>query len=179
MRPLMLATIGLMMSVSASAQGISSLKSHDVRKPIDITADELEVQTKDNTATFRGHVEAVQEDLNLKADRVTVYYRGQVEDSAPKGDAASISRIDASGAVQLTSPSETVRGNWGVYDLDMKIVTLGGAVVMKKGETSIKGDRMQLDLDSGITRIEGAENLTGDESNGRVRGRFLPPPKKN
>ena len=162
------------------AQGISALKKHNVDQPIDITADELEVQTKNNTATFRGHVDAVQSDLKLQADRVTVYYRNPVGDEKlPNKDASQISRIDASGNVILSSPTETVRSNWGVYDLDMKIVTLGGSVVMTKGGNNIRGDRLQLDLTTGVTRIEGGEGAKGSDQGGRVRGRFVPPVKKN
>lgn len=160
----------------AAEEGISSLKKHDVSQPIDISADELEVQTKDNTAIFRGHVEALQSDLTLKADRVTVYYRDQGGD-LPKGGPSAISRIDASGNVILLSPTETVKSKWGVYDLDMKIVTLGGSVVMSKDNNNIRGDRLQLDLVSGVTRIEGGDATTPAEGK-RVRGRFVPPAKK-
>jgi lipopolysaccharide export system protein LptA len=160
----------------AQAQGVSSLKKHDVNQPIDISADELEVQTKDNTAIFRGHVEAIQSDLNLKAERVTVYYREEPGTTLPKSGASAISRIDASGNVVLSSPSETVHSKWGVYDLDMKIVTLGGSVVMAKNGNNIRGDRLQLDLVSGVTRIEGGDVKAEDN---RVRGRFVPPARKD
>lgn len=163
--------------LQASGQGISSLKKHDVNQPIDISADELEVQTKDNTAIFRGHVAAVQSDMTIKADRVTVYYREQGGER-PLGGPSAISRVDASGNVLLTSASETVRSKWGVYDLDMKIITLGGSVVMTRGDNNIRGDRLQLDLVSGVTRIEGGDARAPLEEK-RVRGRFVPPPKKN
>lgn len=180
-RPLMVvgAVLALLAGVPLQAvgQGVSGLKKHDVNQPIDISADELEVQTKDNTAIFRGHVEAVQSDLNIKADRVTVYYRDQGGE-LPKGGPSAISRVDASGNVILTSPTETVKSKWGVYDLDMKIVTLGGSVVMTRGQNNIRGDRLQLDLVSGVTRIEGGDAKALPEEK-RVRGRFVPPPKKN
>ena len=162
---------------AAASESISSLKKHDVNQPIDIGADELEVQTKDNTAIFRGHVQAVQSDLSIDADRVTVYYRDQ-SGSAPKSGPSAISRIDASGNVKLSSPTETVRSKWGIYDLDMKIVTLGGSVVMTRGENNIRGDRLQLDLVSGITRIEGGDAKSQSQEP-RVRGRFVPRTKEN
>ncbi len=163
----------------AAAQDISSLKKHNVKQPIDISADSLEVKTKDNTAVFQGNVEAVQDDLKLMAERLTVYYRTSNKVDTAEDKPAAITRIDASGEVKLSSASEAVSSNWGVYDLDTRIITLGGAVVLSRGNTTIRGDRLQLDLETGLTRIEGAEADSAGKEGGRVKGSFVPPTKNN
>lgn len=167
-----------------AAAPVSALKSHNIDQPIDISADRLEVRSKENIAIFEGRVEAVQRDLTLKADRVTVYYKsGNEAPKATANDSTSngpppISRIDAAGGVQMVSPSETAGANWGVYDLDQRIVTLGGSVVLTRGDTTARGDRLQINLDSGVTRLE-TVNPGGSEggATGRVRGRFVPAEK--
>lgn len=163
----------------AAAQDVSSLKKHNVKQPIDISADSLEVKTKDNTAVFQGNVEAVQDDLKLMAERLTVYYRTSNKADTADDKPAAITRIDASGDVKLSSASEAVSSNWGVYDLDTRIITLGGAVVLSRGNTTIRGDRLQLDLETGLTRIEGAEADGAGNEGGRVKGSFVPPAKNN
>lgn len=176
------AVVWLMAGGMALAQeAVSALKEHDTRSPIDISADRLEVRSKDDLAVFEGRVEAVQKDLTLKADRITVYYdkaAGQKSSGTSSGEAPPISRIDAAGKVTLISPSETVAANWGVYDMVERIVTLGGAVVLNRGDVVVRGDRLQVNLESGVTRLETvATGAGGTEEKGRVRGRFLPSDK--
>lgn len=189
---------GLGGAAMAEPSGLSALKDHDVQQPIDITADRLEVRTKDNVAVFEGRVRADQGDMTLSADRVTVYYQGDETKTAQtlSGDTAkpeakpeakpaagaedkppTITRIDAAGSVKLVSPSETATGSWGVYDMEKRIITVGGAVQLTRGDATIKGDRMQVDLNSGVTKLDAADMGAG-EGKGRVRGRFTPSDKK-
>lgn len=162
---------------AAAQEGVSALRDHDTRSPIDISADRLEVRSKDDIAIFEGRVEAVQKDLTLKADRITVHY-DKVADQQNSGnsEAPPISRIDAAGQVTLISPSETVAANWGVYDMVERIVTLGGTVVLNRGDVVVRGDRLQVNLESGVTRLETVAS-GATEQKGRVRGRFLPSDK--
>ena len=39
----------------------------------------------------------------------------------------------------VSSPSETARGNFGIYDLDRKLITLVGAVQLDRGGSQISG----------------------------------------
>lgn len=158
---------------------VSALKDHDFKRAIDISADRLEVRTEDNKAIFEGGVEAVQEDLTLKADRVIVHYQAKKPLGA-EGGAPAISRIDVAGHVQLYSPSESVKSEWGVYDLEQRLITLGGNVFLERGEAQLQGDRLLVNLDSGVTTLETANTGTSDTGEpGRVKGRFVPADGKN
>lgn len=157
----------------ATAQ-VSALKDHDTAQAIDITADRLEVREKEDIAVFSGSVEAVQGELNINADSITVYYKKPVGGGDP-----TISRLDMAGNAKLVSPSEEVSSDWAVYDVEARLVTLGGSVVLGSGDSQVRGERLELDLESGITRFEGAP-VTGtgpgeDDPTGRVRGRFSVP----
>ncbi len=168
--------IGVVPEAPAATSGVSALKSHDTEQPIDISADRLEVRSKDDVAVFEGRVEAVQKDLTLKSDRVTVYYQTKSGKTKPSGTPSTISRIDAAGNVQLETPSEQATANWGVYDMEKRILTLGGSVVLNRGDVVVRGDRLQVDLDSGVTKLDTADAGTGG-GQGRVRGRFVPAEK--
>ncbi len=176
-----LVALALAPALAGSAPGsdpVSALKEHDIRQAIDISADRLEVRTKDNVAVFEGRVEAVQEDLKLQADRITVHYQLRRADNADDRPPA-IARIDATGNVQLSSPSERVAGDWGVYDMEQKIVTLGGSVILTRDKTMVRGDRLQVNLETGVTRLETADAGAGvGGEQGRVRGRFVPAEKQ-
>jgi lipopolysaccharide export system protein LptA len=161
------------------SNGISALKDHNIRQAIDISADRLEVRAKDSVAVFEGRVQAVQDDMTLYADRLTVHYQKRAGGQAVGGDRTpAISRIDALGKVKLTSPTESVAGDWGVYDMEQRIVTLGGAVVLSHDDVVVRGDRLQVDLRTGITKLETADAGTGSQD-GRVRGRFVPADKES
>ncbi|MDG1708178.1 MAG: LptA/OstA family protein [Emcibacteraceae bacterium] len=152
----------------ASAQ-VSALKEHNVDNPVDISADRLEVKQKENIAFFTGNVVVTQSDMSLVSDRITVFYEGDREE----GNTSSISRLDASGNVVMTSLTETIRSTWGVYDLEEKIITLGGQVVFNNAEGQITSPRLQVNLNTGQITMDGGRS--DDDNTGRVTGQFTPP----
>lgn len=155
---------------AAQAQGISALKRHDTNATIDVNADRIEVRDRENLALFQGNVKVHQADMTLEANTVRVYYdRGQAESLV-------IQRIDANGNVQLTSPSERAVGNYGIYDVRQRQITLVGNVRLTKGDSTLNGDRLQVNLESGVMRLDGAPAVAG-QSSSRVTGRFVVPPR--
>ncbi len=151
----------------AHAQGATSaLKGHNSNAPIDVAADRIEVQDRTDRAVFAGNVKVRQAELALDAARLTVAYSS--------GGGIQIRRLDASGGVVVRSPSETARGDFGIYDLDRKLITLIGAVQLDRGESRINGSRLVIDLDSGRAVIDGGAPGVG-QSGGRVTGRFTVP----
>ena len=142
----------------------ASFEKHDSNLPIDIIADDLEVRQDQNIAIFRGAVEATQGQLVLMAETLTVYYKEHTGEGDPP-----IGRIDGAGDVHLSSPNESADGNWAIYDVERQIITLGGDVTLRQNDSILMGDRLELDLDSGVTRF-GSTNE--NDANGRVRGRF-------
>jgi lipopolysaccharide export system protein LptA len=166
-------TVLVALAGGALAQEQPAASGHDTSQPIEINADSLEVQQDRQIAIFRGKVDVVQGEMRLRADSLTVHYRdkngggGDVE--AELG--ATISRIDASGNVFISSPSQTAQGREGVYDVERGVIVLTGAVVVTRGKNVIRGERVVLDLVSGRSRMEsGAQG-------GRVRALFAPPGK--
>lgn len=139
---------------------------HDTTLPIEITADGLEVQRDQRRAIFRGNVDAVQGEMHLKADQLTVIYA--------KGEDGRmvISRIEAEGHVLLSSPNETAQGEKGVYNVATSTINLVGSVVLTRGQNVIRGDRLELNLVTGLSRIEGGQASGG--SSQRVKGIFVP-----
>lgn len=171
--------VALILAVAAGvhAQGLS-LK-HDSSLPIEITADRLEVAQADQVATFSGKVDAVQGDLVLSADRLKVYY-GNKQDGAPTPTLAggSIRRIEAEGNVFLSSPRETAQGETGVYDVAGNQMTLEGSVVLTQGDNVVRGDRLEVDLASGQSRVLAAVPASeGGSAPQRVRALFTPQAK--
>jgi lipopolysaccharide export system protein LptA len=170
--PILLAPLALATAAAAVAQSrepVSALKGHNSDAPIDLTADRLEVQDRADRAIFAGNVHVKQDDLTLDTSRLTVAY------SSSGG--VQIKRLDASGGVTVRSPSETARGSFGIYDLDRKLITLVGNVVLQRQGSQLSGQRLVIDLDSGRTVIDGGPAGVG-QSGGRVTGHFTVPQRR-
>ena len=168
----LLAGAGLALAAASAALGQgagSALKGHNTDAPVDVAADRIEVQDRADRAIFSGNVEVRQGALQLSTSRLTVAYAsaGGIE----------INRLEASGGVVLRSPSETARSQFAVYDLDRRIVTMIGSVVLTRGQSHVQGGRLVLDLDSGRAVMDGgAPGAPGTaETGGRVTGRFTVP----
>jgi lipopolysaccharide export system protein LptA len=154
---------------AAGQQSGSALRGHNSDAPIDWGAERIEVQDRSNRVILSGNVVAKQANLTLNAERITVAYL--------QNNGIKVQRIDASGGVFLRSPSETARGEFAIYDLGQRIITLVGNVTLTRDGSDINGGRLVLDLDSGRAVMDGSRPSGGQP--GRVSGTFLVPQREN
>ena len=143
---------------------VSALKGHNSNAPVDVSADR---------AIFAGNVHVKQAELTLDTARLTVAYSGGSQASG----GVQIRRLDAAGGVTVHSPSETAKGDFAIYDLDRKLITLIGAVQLNRGDNQVNGSRLVIDLDSGRAVIDGGPPGV-NQSGGRVSGHFTVPQRK-
>lgn len=148
---------------------ISALKGHDSKAPIDLSADRAEAQDRADRAIFAGNVVVKQGELTLRTARLTLAYASQ--------NGIDINRIDASGGVTVVSPSETAKGDFGVYDLEDGLITLVGNVRLERGGSFLSGGRLTIDLNTGRAVMDGGVRGI-NQAGGRVTGRFTVP-KRN
>lgn len=175
---LALALVAAAAGPAAGQEAGSGIRNHNSNAPVDVEADRIEVQDRADRAVFSGNVRARQADLNLAAQRITVAYSGDAAGGSPQ-----IQRLDASGGVVVTSPSEVARGNYAIYDLNRRLITMIGGVVLTRGANTVRGQRLVMDLASGRTTLDGSSGgaATGGAGSGgtggRVSGRFTVPPR--
>ena len=156
-------------------------------EPIEITADRLDVDQTKKRAVFGGNVNAVQGNVHLAAQVLTVFYDDASDSAAavaagtpasaaanaqPSSDVAGaggrIKRMEVTGGVHVSSPTEIATGDKGIYDMEGGTITLVGNVIVMRGENVLRGSRLSIDVASGKS------NLEGSEQNGRVKGLFVP-----
>jgi lipopolysaccharide export system protein LptA len=141
-------------------------------KPIKINSATLEVRDKDKMATFAGDVHLVQGDTVLRSKTLVVFYDDDSVAKPANGPAAAtaaqpkqqIRRAEAKGGVIVTQKDQTATGDNGVFDMRANTVTLLGNVVISQGPNVVRGDRLTVDMTSGVSRVEG----------GRVQALILP-----
>ncbi len=172
-RPLAaVALLGMAMlgATAVQAQAVSSLKGHDSSAPVDFSADRIELQDRSDRAVLTGNVDVRQGDMTLNANRVTIAYTSVNQ--------TQVDRMDASGDVVLKSRTETARAQFGIYDLQKRLITMiGGVVLSRPGQGDTRGGRLLFNLNTGIATMDGG--AVGGGKTGRVTGRFVPPPRKN
>lgn len=157
-------TLTLALTVPALGQ---ALKGHNAKSPVDVEADRIEVQDRADRAVFSGNVVVRQSDLTITAGRLTVAYA-----RAGGSGSVDIDRLDASGGVFIRSPGETARGEFAVYDLNRRLITVVGGVELNQGTNRISGGRLVIDLNSGRAVVDGRTAGGDGTSSGRVTGRF-------
>lgn len=148
----------------------SILPKGDSKAPIEIDADALEVFQQEKKAIFTGSVVAKQGSMTVKAEKMTVFYSGE------NTSGNSISKIELNGNVVLTSPAESARSQYGIYDTVKNFVTLSGDVTLTRGGNILKGDKLDYNISTGYSKLANASGQTqaGSSSSGRVKGLFLP-----
>jgi len=155
--------------------------SQNRNEPVDIKADALEFQNEKKMAIYKGHVHLVQGDTTLRCKTLIVYYDGDqagAQAPAAKSPAAataaapagtgSIRYMEAIGQVIVVQKDQTATGDKAIYDMPTNSVTLsagaGGFVTVTQGPNVVRGPRLVVHLDTGVSHFEG----------GRVESLFVP-----
>jgi lipopolysaccharide export system protein LptA len=155
-------------------------------QPVKIESDALEVRDKSQQATFIGKVKLTQGDTVLQCHSLVIFYENESAAPAQKkgggkaaqksgkgvGGGQQIKRAEAKGDVLVTQKDQTAKGDNGVFDVKSNTITLTGSVVVTQGTNVLRGDRMIVDLTTGVSRVESGQSKTGERQ--RVEGLFNP-----
>jgi len=131
--------------------------SQNRNEPVKIQAASLEVRDKDRMATFTGDVHVVQGDTEMRCKALVVFYD---EDPNAKGAKSSdagkqIRKIEAKGGVTVTQKEQNAYGDSGIFDMGANTVTLIGNVIVTRGTDVIRGQRLLVNLETGVTKFDG------------------------
>lgn len=157
-------------------------------QPVKIESDTLEVRDKSQQATFIGKVKLTQGDTILQCQRLEIFYEqgsspapaqkkggaqtAQKGGGGPGGGNQQIKRAEAKGDVLVTQKDQTAKGDLGIFDVKSNTVTLTGNVVVTQGTNVLRGDRMIVNLTTGVSTVESGQTKTGERQ--RVEGLFNP-----
>ena len=175
---------GAMSGVPNAMQGFSQNRD----QPIQIEAASLEMRDKKKEATFSGNVKVVQGDTTMTSKTLVVFYdsgpapaapaaaapKGSKSASAPAsmqsatpgpGGSSSIKRLEARGSVVVTQKDQVVTGETAIFDPRANLITMAGGVVLTQCKNVLKGDRLKVDMTTGVSRVESDSN--------KVQGMFI------
>lgn len=173
-----------MQGVPNAMQGFSQNRD----QPIQIEAASLEMRDKKKEATFAGNVKVVQGDTTMTSKTLVVFYESSSDKAAAPqaepakgakgtkgapmqsatpgpGGASSIKRLEARGNVVVTQKDQVVTGETAVFDTRTNLITMLGGVVLTQCQNVLRGDRLMVDMTTGVSRVE--------SDSGKVQGLFV------
>lgn len=130
---------------------LGGFRNADPDAPVRVTSDRLDLARADGTALFTGDVVATQGQFRMTAPWVLVEY--VVNPDGSLGD--EIDRITAREGVLLVTPEEAAEGAVAVYTPADNTVVMTGDVLLTQGPNTVAGDRMVVDLETGIGEVQG------------------------
>jgi lipopolysaccharide export system protein LptA len=158
-----------MQGVPNAMQGFSQNRD----QPIQIEAASLEMRDKKKEATFSGNVKVIQGDTTMTSKTLVVFYdsggdkpatpqpaakaaKGAPMQSATPGPggSSSIKRLEARGNVVVTQKDQVVTGETAVFDTRTNLITMLGGVVLTQCKNVLRGDRLAVDMTTGVSRVE-------------------------
>jgi lipopolysaccharide export system protein LptA len=142
-------------------------------QPVNIQSNSLVVRDKDKVATFTGNVHVTQGDTEMRSKALVVYYvdpdkPGAAPANAMKAPSAQpgsndaaqqIRRIEATGGVTVTQKDQNAFGDTGIFDMQANTVQLNGNVVVVHGKDVVRGQRLTVNLETGVSKVEGGVNM--------------------
>jgi lipopolysaccharide export system protein LptA len=173
---------GAVSGVPNAMQGFSQNRD----QPIQIEAASLEMRDKKKEATFAGNVKVVQGDTTMTSKTLVVFYDSSSSSTAPPpppasskaaksapiqsatpgpGGSSSIRRLEAKGSVVVTQKDQVVTGETAIFDTKANLITMTGRVVLTQCKNVLRGDRLLVDMTTGVSRVE--------SDSGKVQGLFL------
>jgi lipopolysaccharide export system protein LptA len=163
-----LATAGFAGWQQLAAQGLGAFNSN---APVDYLADRIELQDKQNRVVLSGNVQINQGDLRLQAARTIVSYTNS--------GSLQIQRLDATGGVVVTRGDQVARGSAAVYDFNKRVIVMSGNVSLKRGTDTLNGGHLVVDLNTGLSSVDGRGGANSSGQSGRVSGTFSVPKNSN
>jgi lipopolysaccharide export system protein LptA len=172
-------------AAQSTVQGVPNAMqgfSQNRDQPIQIEAATLEMRDKKKEATFAGNVKVVQGDTTMTSKTLVVSYESASAPAAPAGaksaksapiqsatpgpgGSSSIRKLEAKGNVVVTQKDQVVTGETAVFDTKANLITMLGGVVLTQCKNVLRGDRLLVDMTTGVSRVE--------SDSGRVQGLFI------
>ncbi len=148
----------LLATVPPSLYAADAPADYDASQPIEISAQQLEANREERRSIFRGDVVAVQGNMTLKADTLTVYFLKEEN---------RIDRLIATGHVRVDQLDRIATADEAVYSRVDEVLTLKGNAQVEQGQNRVNGNEIVLYLNENRTLVTGSEQ-------GRVKAVFSP-----
>ncbi|MCL6282264.1 lipopolysaccharide transport periplasmic protein LptA [Ruegeria sp. 2012CJ41-6] len=148
-RTLFLCVLFALFGAAVAAQGANvafgAVKA-DPSLPVEVTADNLDVNQEDGSAEFTGNVFISQGEMKLSAKRVLVIY---------EKEKSGIQRMEATGDVVLVSGPDAAQADRADYTIETGVIVMTGDVLLTQGQNTVTSNEMVVNLVTGTAQMAG------------------------
>jgi lipopolysaccharide export system protein LptA len=139
--------------------------SYGEEPPINIEADHMSSTEKTNSVLFSGDVYVEQGDLEIKSDKMTVFYGDpeQKDGKKPVKTTQQIEKLICSGNVKLTREGWLGTADKMVYFAKKRQVVLSGNAQAWQDQNKVAGEKIVYYMDEGRSEVIGGSVTVGGE----------------
>lgn len=126
--------------------------------------DQFEYYVTDGRLIAKGNAVVIQGQDRIRADEIGAL----LKDKTISGK-REIDKLTADGHVVITTATETLKGQSGIYDADTNTARITGNVTITRGPNTLSGAEAEVNLNTNVSKM-----MSGSGKNSRVSGRFYP-----
>jgi lipopolysaccharide export system protein LptA len=154
---------------SAQVKSTADAFTFDSSKPISVAADRLEVDNKLQVANFIGNVVAVQDNIMMNSDMVSIHYRRDDAEkpasdvpeagsglSAITGENGKVQSIVSAGRVVVVQEGRRATCEQVLFDQEKGTVTMTGDPKLYWGTDMLQGDKIVVHVQEQRVEVIGA-----------------------
>lgn len=136
-----------------------------------ITArDKFEYGVTEGRLSAYGDVIILRGKDKIQADKASAFF---AENTESETSSRKLERFEGEGNVIITTPTEILQGDRGVYRADSNTAEVLGNVKITRGPNVLEGERAEINLTTNVSRMFG-NTTTTSPTGGRVKGVFYP-----
>lgn len=136
--------------------------SHDGKAPVEVTADQLDIDQQSGVALFTGNVRVAQGELRIASPKLRVEYSRRTAEGA----GGQIEKMYATGGVTINNGRATAESTEAEYTVATGIVVMTRDVVLVQDANVLAGDRFDVDLRAGKGVMTGRVRTILQQSGG-------------
>ena len=129
---------------------------------------QMEYWERQNMAIARGNAVAIHKGKTVRADVLKALLRKN------KDGGSEVYIIEAFKNVLIFSQKDKLRADQAVYKIDSGIATLSKNVFITRGDNILSGDKAEINLNTGISKLLTVNRLGSGPRNKKVRGLIFP-----
>jgi lipopolysaccharide export system protein LptA len=115
-------------------------------KPVEITADHLQIKGKKHVAVWVGHVKAVRGTTHLSCERLIAYYTSEQE----------VTRAECIGNAVVTDGDKWAKGDHADFNNVTGILEVTGSPEARQGHNHVRGTKVIFSVDKDTIEVENA-----------------------
>lgn len=142
MRRIMIVVVSAAFLVTVCVVPAGASPEEKTEEPITITADRLETFDGGAVIVFSGSVTVLRGGVTVNSDRLRIDYVPGGNREAASAE-SGIKKIEADGAVVITSENAVVTGDHAVMDYEKQtVIVTGDRAVLREGENVVEGNKI-------------------------------------